>query len=442
MNLKIPTFTFLNNQKLSTASIIKINNKIFLEKKYYGGVTRILLENDPHFYKKIFFHKHDSIPTISLYDLEQNKNKISSILFYITNRCNMHCNVCYENAGENNPKKEISIKEIRKVVSKVRGKYIVLLGGEPTVKKNLFRIIELITKNGNIASLHTNGIKLANLKYSKKLKESGLNVVHLSFNSFSDCINEKINNIPLLKIRLKALENIKKSGMKAVLSTNIIKDVNENEIGKLVNFVFKNSDFIKGIFLRPMLHDGRVNINAKELTMSDIIEKIEKEIKGINKQHFIENRKLRINVFKIAKMFLDKDGAEKFSPEIALSILLRKKNKKWEVYPELELLKKLNRLMVKCKNKRELIVNSIKNLPLILKFLFQKTTIQIIISLIKNRFETASVADSLLQHKDIVRIWVDVIQTPKNVDLLNPSKTYLFNKEDKISPLLLVYGIR
>lgn len=58
--------------------------------------------------------------------------------------------------------------------------------------------------------MHTNGIKIANFSYLKRLKYAGLNEVHLQLDGFEDSVYEKIRGEKLLQVKLKALENLER----------------------------------------------------------------------------------------------------------------------------------------------------------------------------------------------------------------------------------------
>jgi MoaA/NifB/PqqE/SkfB family radical SAM enzyme len=106
---------------------------------------------------------------------------------------------------------DLSIDEIKSVLRKVgKGKRIVLMGGEPTIREDLPEIIKLIRKSGNYPILYTNGLKLADISYVKKLKKAGLKQVIITLDGFDPKVTETLRgnkNEYLLKIlALKNLE--------------------------------------------------------------------------------------------------------------------------------------------------------------------------------------------------------------------------------------------
>ncbi|MDP8234666.1 MAG: radical SAM protein [Candidatus Saelkia tenebricola] len=93
-------------------------------------------------------------------------NKISSypvsVNFFITSRCNFKCNMCSFYASEQVDEEELEFKEIKKIIEKIsRYKPIIFLGGgEPFVRKDIYKIIGEINKNYLKCIISTNGYLL------------------------------------------------------------------------------------------------------------------------------------------------------------------------------------------------------------------------------------------------------------------------------------------
>ena len=123
------------------------------------------------------------------------------------------------------------------------------MGKEPTCHENVFEFIKL-AKRKNRPMLVTNGIKLADYDYAARLKQAGLSIITLTFNGFDDKIHKALSGRPLLDIKLKALSNIKKTGLRTTISTSLTRGVNDNQIKRLTDFCFENRSFISQLRLR------------------------------------------------------------------------------------------------------------------------------------------------------------------------------------------------
>lgn len=79
-----------------------------------------------------------------------NKNQVSYLIFYVTNRCNFKCNFCfyYEEIEKGQKTNELSLEEIRKI-SENSGPLIQLsvTGGEPFLCEDLAEITGFFIKN-------------------------------------------------------------------------------------------------------------------------------------------------------------------------------------------------------------------------------------------------------------------------------------------------------
>ena len=113
----------------------------------------------------------------------------SHLVLPLTYRCNLSCNYCY---SMSNGKEAFIIPQDRSF-AKIAGFIkdfdgnITLIGGEPTLRPDLFDIIRFVkdTKPSCRVSLGTNGQKLHDYSFVKQLKDAGLDFVFLSFNDSS-----------------------------------------------------------------------------------------------------------------------------------------------------------------------------------------------------------------------------------------------------------------
>jgi uncharacterized radical SAM superfamily Fe-S cluster-containing enzyme len=121
------------------------------------------------------------------------------------------------------------------------------MGAEPTMRQDLPRIIRMIRDSGNLAALHTNGVKIADFSYLKELWAAGLREVHLQFDGFDDKFYLKIRGQKLLTQKLEALANLKRLGIGTDLVATIVRGYNDNEITKILNYGATNP-FVREIF--------------------------------------------------------------------------------------------------------------------------------------------------------------------------------------------------
>jgi MoaA/NifB/PqqE/SkfB family radical SAM enzyme len=181
------------------------------------------------------------------------------------------------------------------------------MGGEPTVRKDLFQIIRLVRKSGNYPILFTNGLKLADNLYVKKLKKSGIRQVILSFDGFDPSVYRLMGREQEYFLKLLALRNLEAERIPTFISMRVIKGVNEKEIKKIINFGVKSArayGVVKGIIFSAatITKDGRYLLPKEtEISARELLEKIERNEKSIKMEYLIEFKKLLLNLYNLFK---------------------------------------------------------------------------------------------------------------------------------------------
>ena len=246
--------------------ILSENNHVYLTRYDKGKKKRTLLEKDA-----LLYH--------ILQNLGRKKMiKPHHLFLEITGRCNLNCQVCY---ARNKVLSDIKSEEVRRLISPFKNKIVSISGGEPTLHKELPAIIRILNKK-NVPVLATNGVRLADFEYVKKLKSAGLRYVTFSFNGYSNHPYECINGQALLKIKLQALDNLCRAGIKVLLSMLLVRGINENEVGPVFRFAFKRKDFIRELRIRSMSSYGSY-LSSKQFFSSEILQLICKQT-GLEKK--------------------------------------------------------------------------------------------------------------------------------------------------------------
>lgn len=196
------------------------------------------------------------------------------IIIDLTKRCNQHCPYCFARADDDDYSiHEPSLDELGKkfdflkYLGEERPFNIQLSGGEPTVRDDLPDIIKLARSKGfEYIQINSNGKRIAEEKeYAKKLKDAGASVVFMQFDGTNDEIYMKTRGEKLLKTKLRAIENCRNARLPVTIVPTIIRDINLDNIGEMLDFLMDNIDVIKGIHFQPVSYFGRCPEN-KPLT--------------------------------------------------------------------------------------------------------------------------------------------------------------------------------
>lgn len=162
----------------------------------------------------------------------------------ITRLCNQKCRIC------SNPEIDatLSFHKVKSLIDDFieRGYHgIILTGGEPTLHPQLTDIISYAKNHQIHVRIITNGQKICEENYLKKLINSGLDHVHISIYSHLEKIQAFISeNSESLKNILKAIENIGKNGITADINV-AINHYNADHLHILARFIRNRFPFIK-----------------------------------------------------------------------------------------------------------------------------------------------------------------------------------------------------
>jgi len=228
----------------------------------------------------------------------QHRGGICTAVLEITYRCNMACKVCF--ADTDKALYEPSLQKIREMYEtayKNGGNCsIQLSGGEPTVRDDLTDILKMGKEMGfSHIQVNTNGIKIAqSLEYLQSLKDAGADLIYLQFDGTNDEIYGKIRGRDMWELKQQAVANCEKSGIGVVLVPVIIKKVNEDNIGEIVNFAKAHMPTVKGIHFQPVSYFGRypgeIPRDEDRTNLSDVITELERQTGGEIREEQIRPR--------------------------------------------------------------------------------------------------------------------------------------------------------
>ncbi|MEM4264310.1 MAG: radical SAM protein [Thermoplasmata archaeon] len=212
----------------------------------------------------------------------------------LTNRCNLRCPICFANANAAGYVFEPDYETVSKMLQMLRDERPVptpavqFSGGEPTIHPDFVRIIKKASdlKFAQV-QVATNGIRFANEpEFLKASRDAGLNTIYLQFDGLKEENYIAARGRPLLEIKKKAVENVKKlEGRRPsiVLVPTVVKGVTDDQVWPIVEYAMQNSEVIRGINFQPVAFSGRISQKEREkqrYTISDLVLEIEEKSKG------------------------------------------------------------------------------------------------------------------------------------------------------------------
>lgn len=221
-----------------------------------------------------------------------HKSSSSLAIIDVTNRCNLSCPICFANANVTGTVYEPTKVQIRDMLKNLRSIYPIppdglqFSGGEPTVREDLPELVRMAKEEGfDHIEINTNGIRLAgSVDYCKELLDAGVSTIYLQFDGIRPEVYVSTRGVPLWETKLKAIENCRKSGLDSiVLVPTIVKGVNDDQLGAIIEFAHQNFDVIRCVNFQPVSITGRISYDERKemrITIPDCTRLIEEQTGG------------------------------------------------------------------------------------------------------------------------------------------------------------------
>ena len=257
-------------------------NSVFLVKECpdCGNSDTIVSTNAARYQEKrdLTHYQGEAEKTCGLNCMTCNSHKPPTLVFLdVTNRCNMNCPICLANIPAMgfrfDPPKAYFEKVFAKLSEMDPKPKIQLFGGEPTCRDDLIELIEMARdKYGLEARVVTNGIRLANEDYCKKLLATGCQLM-FSFDGRAPEIYERTRKHPKsYERKLQGLENIRKyRKSKITLMVCVGEGINDKYLPDLVEYCHGGRDFIAAMDLIPLVSTwGPEKVDTRNTTIEDV----------------------------------------------------------------------------------------------------------------------------------------------------------------------------
>jgi uncharacterized radical SAM superfamily Fe-S cluster-containing enzyme len=268
-------YKILLNEKVGEikATITEKEGKIVMIKDCpIHGHFEDVMAMDPAFFK----HLEDVFPgsDIRSHADEKLHNHGSSTIKYgrgsvltidLTNRCNMMCDPCFMDANQVGFVHELSWDEIKTMLDNAitlkpkRQMSVQFSGGEPTMSPYFLDAVRYAKKVGyNSVQAATNGIEFAKSKeFARAAFEAGLRYAYLQFDGIGNAANSHRLVGNLFDVKLRAIENLWSAGVDIVPVITIVNGINNEQVGRVVQFALDNPKKINFLSFQPVSFTGR-----------------------------------------------------------------------------------------------------------------------------------------------------------------------------------------
>jgi uncharacterized radical SAM superfamily Fe-S cluster-containing enzyme len=132
-------------------------------------------------------------------------------------------------------------------------------GGEPTMSPYFIDAIRYARKLGyNSVQAATNGIEFAKSKeFCQRAFDAGLRYAYLQFDGIGNDANSHRQVGNLFDVKLQAIENMHEAGIEIILVTTLVNNLNNDQVGPIVNFARENPKKIAFLAFQPVSFTGR-----------------------------------------------------------------------------------------------------------------------------------------------------------------------------------------
>jgi uncharacterized radical SAM superfamily Fe-S cluster-containing enzyme len=183
----------------------------------------------------------------------------------LTNRCNMMCDPCFMDANQVGFVHELTWEDITTVLDNAisikpkRQMSVQFSGGEPTLSPYFVDAVRYARKVGYTSvQAATNGIEFAkSAEFAKAAADAGLRYAYLQFDGIGNAANAHRRVGNLFDVKLQAIENLHQAGVEVVPVITIVNGVNNEQVGRVIEFALDNPKKINFLSFQPVSFTGR-----------------------------------------------------------------------------------------------------------------------------------------------------------------------------------------
>ena len=183
----------------------------------------------------------------------------------VNDHCNLRCPVCYAASGPERPEHR-TLAEVERmldalVANEGEPDVVQLSGGEPTLHPDFFAILDAARRRPlKHLMVNTNGLRIASDQaFAERLASYGPGFeVYLQFDSLREGPLKTLRGADLREVRLRALDRLDALGLSTTLVVTVMKGVNDDELGEVVDFALTRPS-VRGVTFQPVQRAGRAD---------------------------------------------------------------------------------------------------------------------------------------------------------------------------------------
>ena len=197
------------------------------------------------------------------------------IFWEVTKGCNLRCIHCRATATELMSPRDLPTSKALNIISQIAdfgNPILVLSGGEPLYRQDIFQLAEYATSRGLRAALATNGT-LVTKDIAEKIKNSGIKRVSISLDGVDATTHDTFRGIPgAFDAAIYGMRNLQELGVSVQINTTIARH-NAHQLPDVLNLARRlGADALHTFLLVPV--GCGVDIAAEQMVPPDEYERM------------------------------------------------------------------------------------------------------------------------------------------------------------------------
>ncbi len=200
------------------------------------------------------------------HNFSQDSYKPRLIACEVTRKCNLACLHCRASAQSEPYPDELTTEEWMRLIDEIvsfSSPILILTGGEPTLRKDIYEIAHYATSKGLRAVLGSNGINI-NKESARRMKDAGIRRLSISLDGASSEVHDNFRGVEgAFDKAVKGAREAKEAGLDFQINTTITK-LNLGEVPKILDLAARLGAVAYHPFL--LVPTGRgIQLKAQEI---------------------------------------------------------------------------------------------------------------------------------------------------------------------------------
>ncbi len=222
----------------------------------------------------------DAIPLLR----DDRGRRYTYLRLSVTDRCDLACVYCMPPSGEDEHavrRDLLTFEEAARLVSvfaQAGIRRVRFTGGEPLVRKDIVRLVELVHRRTEVEQLvmTTNATRLSEL--ARPLRNAGLHGVNVSIDTLdAERFRELTRGGDLGRV-LAGIHAAIDVGMEVKLNTVPLRGRNDDELGRIIDFAWSLSATPRFIELMPLGEGAKLPQNMR-MTAADVLQALGRRVR-------------------------------------------------------------------------------------------------------------------------------------------------------------------